>query len=138
MPHFSDRLLQNLTNNTTPGQCDKRPVLMTKTFGTVRSPGYPRAYDNNQRCTWQISVPRGFRIRLKFRRQFGIESSPGCVKDYIMIAQSKSFRNPMIFCGKRRPSHLFSPRNNLWIRLQSDHTRSDKGFLASYQAIGKR
>jgi hypothetical protein len=128
---------QNSTANVTTGQCSKRAVIMTRSYGVLRSPGYPRAYGNNQRCTWQISVPRGFRIRLRFRRQFQIQTSTGCTKDHVMLAQSRHFRNPLIFCGSNRPNGLLVPRNNLWIRFESDSVGSAKGFFASYVAVGK-
>ena len=110
---------------------------MTRTYGVLRSPGYPRAYGSNQRCTWHISAPRGFQIRLKFRRQFHIQTSSSCTKDYLMLAQSRHFRSPLIFCGKNRPMGILTPRNNLWVRFQSDSNGSAKGFLASYVAVGK-
>lgn len=129
--------MQNFTANITSGQCSKRTLVMTKTHGALRSPGYPRGYAKNQRCTWHISVPRGFRIRLRFRRQFQIQTSAGCTKDRVILAQSKQFRNPLIFCGYNRPNGLLIPRNNLWVRFESDGKGSAKGFFASYIAVGK-
>jgi len=127
-----------LANTSLPEQCDKRPILMTKTHGTLRSPGYPHKYAKNQRCTWQINVPSGFRIRLKFRRQFGIETSVGCTKDFVMVSRTKDFKNPLIFCGRKRPSSIFIPSNHLWIRFKSDDSsRAGKGFQATYVAIGR-
>ncbi|XP_032228562.2 suppressor of tumorigenicity 14 protein homolog isoform X2 [Nematostella vectensis] len=115
--------------------CDKRPVLMTKAHGTLRSPGYPRVYSNNQRCTWHISVPRGYRIRIRFRRQYDIEESSQCNKDYVMMSQSRHFRDPLIFCGRRRPNGILTPKNNVWVRFKSDEGGNGKGFLALYSAV---
>lgn len=125
------------TNNSLPVQCDKRTQLMVNTQGTLRSPGYPQLYAKNQRCTWHISAPNGFRIRLKFRRQFGIETSVGCTKDFVMVSWTKDFKNPLIFCGRKRPSTIFVPSNHLWIQFKSDDSGSGKGFLATYQAVGR-
>ena len=105
--------------------------------GTVRSPGYSRRYKGNLDCLWKIVVPNGFNIRIRFRPPFHIEDSSGCSRDYLMLSNSNRFRNPLIFCGKRRPRSLVIPTNKVWVRFHSDARGTGRGFQLSYRAEGK-
>lgn len=89
------------------------------------------------RCTWHLQVPRGFRIKVRFRRQFDIEKSPGCSKDHVMLSTTKQFRNPLIYCGNVRPHGIITPLNSVWIRFHSDNTTNGRGFYISFTSIGK-
>lgn len=124
-------------NSTLLPRCDKKTVHLTQTTGTIRSPNYPQGYEINSQCTWHIQVPRGFRIKVRFRRQFDLEDSPGCTKDYVMLATSKQFRNPLIYCGGARPHGIITPQNAVWIRFRSDNGTTGKGFYISYMSVGK-
>lgn len=111
--------------------------MLAHSFGTVRSPGYPRRYKGNRNCMWSIVVPQGYNVRIRFRRLFNIEDSSGCSKDYLMLSNSNRFRNPLIFCGKRRPRALVIPTNKVWIKFRSDDRGSGRGFQMSYLAVGE-
>jgi len=124
-------------NSTLLLRCDKKAVQVTQTSGTIRSPDYPQAYGTDLRCTWHVKVPSGFRIKVRFRRQFDIEKSPGCSKDHIMLSTTKNFRNPLIYCGKVRPHGIITPQNSVWIRFHSDNATTGRGFYISYMAVGK-
>lgn len=124
-------------NSTLLLRCDKKTVQITQTSGIIRSPNYPQAYGMDLRCTWHVQVPRGFRIKVRFRRQFDIEESLGCSKDHVMLSTSKQFRNPLIYCGSVKPHGIITPHNSLWIRFQSDNTTTGRGFYVSYISIGK-
>ena len=110
---------------------------MTQTSGTIRSPNYPHGYGKDMRCTWHLQVPRGFRLKVRFRRQFDIEKSPGCSKDHVMLSNTKQFRDPLIHCGNVRPHGIITPLNSVWIRFHSDNSTSGRGFYISYTSIGK-
>lgn len=125
------------SNSTQPLRCDKKTVHITQTIGTIRSPNYPQGYAINSQCTWHVQVPRGFRIKVRFRRQFDLEDSPGCTKDYVMLSTSKQFRDPLIYCGVARPHGLITPQNTVWIRFHSDNATTGKGFYISYMSVGK-
>lgn len=124
-------------NSTLLLRCDKKAIHLTRTSGTIRSPNYPHGYGKEMRCTWHLQVPRGFRIKVRFRRQFDIEKSPGCSKDHVMLSTTKQFRNPLIYCGNVRPHGIITPLNSVWIRFHSDNTTSGRGFYISYTSIGK-
>jgi len=40
---------------------------MTDYSGKITSPGYPSHYPNDVQCTWTISVPDGFIVKLTFK-----------------------------------------------------------------------
>lgn len=124
-------------NSSLPQRCDRKTVLLTQSSGRIRSPNYPQQYDINQQCTWRVQVPRGFRIKVRFRRHFDLEDSLGCTKDYVMLSTTKQFRNPLIYCGSARPHGIITPKNALWVRFYSDHTTTGKGFYISYMSVGK-
>ena len=111
--------------------------MLSQSHGTVRSPGYPHRYKGKRQCTWHIVVPQGYNIRIRFRRQFHIEDSSGCSRDFLMLSNTNRFRNPLIFCGKRRPRALLTPTNDIWVRFRSDGRGSARGFQMSYFAVGK-
>lgn len=122
-------------NSTLLLRCDKKAIHLTRTSGTIRSPNYPHGYGKEMRCTWHLQIPRGFRIKVRFRRQFDIEKSPGCSKDHVMLSTTKQFRNPLIYCGNVRPHGIITPLNSVWIRFHSDNTTSGRGFYISYTSI---
>ncbi|XP_078373949.1 uncharacterized protein LOC144657480 isoform X2 [Oculina patagonica] len=122
-------------NSTLSLRCDKKIVHITQTTGTIRSPNYPQGYEINSQCTWHVQVPRGFRIKVRFRRQFDLEDSPGCTKDYVMLSTSKQFRDPLIYCGGARPHGIITPQNVVWIRFHSDNATTGKGFYISYMSV---
>ncbi|XP_068754342.1 uncharacterized protein [Montipora capricornis] len=122
-------------NSTLLLRCGKKTIQISQTSGSIRSPNYPQGYDKDMRCTWHLQVPRGFQIKVRFRRQFHIEQSPGCSKDRIMLSTTKQFRNPLIYCGGVRPHGIIIPHNSVWIRFRSDNTTSGRGFYMSYTSI---
>lgn len=124
-------------NTTLLLRCDKKTVQVTQASGTIRSPNYPQAYATDLHCTWHVQVPRGFRIKVRFRRPFDIEESAGCSKDHVMLSTTKQFRNPLIYCGRVRPHGIITPHNSVWIRFHSDNATTGRGFYISYMSVGK-
>jgi len=49
--------------------------------GQITSPNYPNNYDNHTNCTWNITVPEGFRVLLHFRN-FTLHKDDG---DYVQV-----------------------------------------------------
>lgn len=52
--------------------------------GTFTSPLYPDIYRNNTVCVWDVSVPRGFKIFLKFT-VFDIGTKKTCDRNNVKI-----------------------------------------------------
>ena len=120
-----------------PGKC-RISTILTKSFGTFHSPGYPRNYTDNMQDSWHIRVPKGYRIRLRFRKDFHIEDSTLCHKDALIVAFDKTQKKTKLLCGKRRQRSVTSTTNELWLTFRSDDEGIAKGFFATYRAIGKK
>ncbi|KAG8435767.1 hypothetical protein GDO86_013636, partial [Hymenochirus boettgeri] len=114
-------------------------------FGVITSPNYPKSYPNNNQSTWNIGVPGGYHISIRFL-VFDIEPSENCNYDFVKVIADK--RELGAFCGSQGSgSHpgdrqIVTEGNQLTVLFQSDFSNEDngvpiphKGFLAYYQAI---
>ena len=50
--------------NTHNSQCGGR--FLTGDFGELQSPNFPENYPNNAECNWEITIPEGRKVDLKF------------------------------------------------------------------------
>jgi cubilin len=53
-------------------------------FGRIESPGYPDEYLSSQDCTWDIVVPSGYTVAIKFEL-FRLESHDDCIYDHLQV-----------------------------------------------------
>ncbi|XP_065428854.1 complement C1r subcomponent-like [Chrysemys picta bellii] len=118
-----------------------------KLFGEITSPNYPKPYPNNNISSWDITVPKGFVVKLNFW-QFDLQPSESCLSDYVKItADKKDLGQHCGQLGSATGNHPgvrdFVSKGN-WMRLMfhSDFSNEDngtlipyKGFLAYYQAV---
>ncbi|XP_069610279.1 complement C1r-A subcomponent-like isoform X1 [Ranitomeya imitator] len=117
----------------------------TPQHGLVSSPNYPKAYPNDQRWTWNITVRSGFHISLKFL-VFDLEPSDACNYDYVKVFDGN--REMGRFCGPKRSRFhpgsrlLVSHGNQMKIEFLSDFSNEEngsailyKGFQAFYRAV---
>ena len=56
----------------------------TGMFGELITPGYPETYSDNLDLQWNITVPKGYQIRLYFT-VFDVEYSADCEYDYLKV-----------------------------------------------------
>ncbi|XP_072280793.1 complement C1r subcomponent [Pyxicephalus adspersus] len=114
-------------------------------YGLITTPNFPKTYPNNNHTIWNIIVPEGYHISLKFLT-FDIEPSDGCTYDFVKVWTDN--KEMGVFCGqakyKSHPGHrLFvSEGNKMRIELQSDFSNEEngatilyQGFKAYYQAV---
>ncbi|XP_017346778.1 suppressor of tumorigenicity 14 protein isoform X1 [Ictalurus punctatus] len=104
--------------------------LLTNLSGNFTTPHYPSFYPPMVDCNWNISVPEGMKIRVKFT-MFRLKE-PGvnirvCNKDYVQINGTK-------YCGERSTLTLNSNTNAMLVSFHSDSSYTDKGFSAQYNA----
>lgn len=117
---------------------------MGQSRGTFASPYFPNNYHDYQDCQWNITVPKGRVIRLKFD-VFELESTPfscgggQCSCDYVEVKEESTLGDTTIlgrYCMMATPPNIIeSSTNRLIVTFHSDHAISAKGFNASYTTI---
>ena len=119
-------------------QCDPNGVTLTGLSGSFSSPNYPSDYPNSETCRWIISVPQGYRIRLDFTT-FILETCSSCLCDHVIIRDGSADNSLKLgeFCGNNRPPPTFSSGRDMWVEFDSDQIFTERGFLATYTAIGE-
>uniref|UniRef100_A0A8C5PPF0 Complement C1s n=1 Tax=Leptobrachium leishanense TaxID=445787 RepID=A0A8C5PPF0_9ANUR len=117
--------------------CSGNPIL----FGEITSPKYPQGYPNDAYQSWNISVPKGFGIKLYFLH-LDIEPSQDCEYDFVQVLIKDEVKGK--FCGRRidgssPTSPLYEqyyPTNNLRLEFTSDFSNEERytGFSLYYIA----
>ena len=112
--------------------------------GTFASPYFPDNYHDYQDCQWNITVPKGRVIRLKFD-VFELESTPfscgggQCSCDYVEVKEESTLGDRTVlgrYCMMATPPSIIeSSTNRLIVTFHSDHAISAKGFNVSYTTI---
>uniref|UniRef100_A0A8C0EKP7 CUB domain-containing protein n=1 Tax=Bubo bubo TaxID=30461 RepID=A0A8C0EKP7_BUBBB len=118
---------------------------MQKMYGRITSPNFPNVYPNHKERIWNITVPKGYSVRIYFTH-FNLELSYLCEYDYVKL--SSGGRTLATLCGKdstdteEAPGNktYISVDNNLMVVFRSDYSNEKPftGFEAFYAAEGKR
>lgn len=61
-------------------------VQLERMYGRIASPDFPNVYPNSKERTWNITVPRGYAIRIYFTH-FKLELSYQCEYDYVKVCE---------------------------------------------------
>ncbi|XP_015115613.1 uncharacterized protein LOC107040175 [Diachasma alloeum] len=112
------------------GNCETVSVVE----GIFSSPFYPSPYPNNVNRCWRFyRSPIGCRLQLSFL-DFDVESSQGCVKDYLSISGQNNR-----FCGRTLAGSKtllgFPTSNFIDIRFISDDFGTGKGFTIGFTQL---
>ncbi|XP_051001050.1 deleted in malignant brain tumors 1 protein [Acomys russatus] len=104
--------------------------FLTGPSGHFSSPSYPGNYPNNARCLWNIEVPNNYRVTVFFT---DVQLEGGCSYDYIEIFDGPQHGSPLIarVCDGALGSFT-STSNFMSIRFITDHSVTQRGFLAQY------
>ena len=115
------------------GRCRER--LSGKT-GMLQTPNYPNPYPSRSRCSWQIQVPVGYKIKLQFYH-FVLEKSYMCTADVVKVYDgTSSSAEPLgTYCGAINPFHVESTASNFFLRFKSDRSLNYAGFNATFSAV---
>ena len=101
--------------------------------GSFASPRYPSNYPDNKRCTWGITVPDGYRIKLVFL-EFYTEARYDSLK--IHDGPSSSSTEIASMSGRYSSNPVYSSSGSaLWFEFSSDGSNTGKGFHANYTVI---
>uniref|UniRef100_A0A2H8TEF1 Cubilin n=1 Tax=Melanaphis sacchari TaxID=742174 RepID=A0A2H8TEF1_9HEMI len=113
----------------------------TESKGIIESPFYPNPYPKNKICEYVIAQPVGKAIRLSFL-DMEIEdlSYPKCLYDSLEIRDGDNENSTLIalLCGninKLPKLPYLSTHNYMWLKFSTDHSNSNKGFLANYSTV---
>uniref|UniRef100_A0A8C5UZ61 Cubilin n=1 Tax=Microcebus murinus TaxID=30608 RepID=A0A8C5UZ61_MICMU len=100
-----------------------------RTFGNLRSPGWPDNYNNDMDCTVILRAPQNHSISLFFH-SFDIENSNECRHDFLEVRNGSNSDSPLLgkYCGTLLPSPVFSQNNELYLRFKSDSVISSHGY----------
>ncbi|KAM9317703.1 mannan-binding lectin serine protease 1 [Pholidichthys leucotaenia] len=111
-------------------------------YGSLRSPNFPEPYPQDTELHWNISVPKGFKIKLYFSH-FDLEPSYLCEYDYVKVEAEGEVL--ALFCGTEETDTevvpdqrvITSPRNSLGLLFSSDFSNEERflGFMAHYSAV---
>eukprot|EP00794_Sanderia_malayensis_P007308 gene7308-8125_t len=100
--------------------------------GIIRSPNYPENYKGNQQCDWEIVVPKGGRVAVKFV-MFQLEESDNCEYDYVELTDGVSNKKLRRLCDVKLPKqYIMSESNKMKIRFKSDGNVHLGGFSMKF------
>ncbi|XP_076296135.1 cubilin [Lasioglossum baleicum] len=107
--------------------------------GTFTSPLYPNEYRNNTVCTWDVSVPRGLKVLLKFE-VFDIGSNTGCenkantLKLYEPAPDGeRTLANT--YCGGDNPAPFFANGERILVEYTSTMNNVGTGWVILFKGI---
>ncbi|KAL0113327.1 hypothetical protein PUN28_012468 [Cardiocondyla obscurior] len=103
--------------------------------GRFTSPLYPNTYRNNTVCTWDVSVPRGFKIIFQFL-VFDIGTKKNCPNNYLKIYDVTSNGQNLIstYCGDDDPARLESSTNRVLVEYTSTVNNIGSGWVIVFMA----
>ena len=121
-------------------QCNKDGFILTGSSGSFSSPNYPSNYPNSRTCRWIIGVQDGHRVQLPFQT-FLLETyllPSTCTCDHVEIRDGSDGNSSSLgtFCSDNKPSPIQSSGRFLWIEFDGDFRTNEKGFSATYVAVG--
>ncbi|KAG7199007.1 hypothetical protein KM043_013159 [Ampulex compressa] len=102
--------------------------------GKFSSPLYPNAYRNNTVCTWDVSVPQGFKIVLEFSN-FDISNNRSCATNSVKIYDAlpngaRSLHST--YCGGDDPAQLEADGNRIFVVYSSTVNNGGTGWVIMF------
>ena len=104
-----------------------------KESGQFASPNYPNSYPNSENCSWGITVPDGFLVKVEFSH-FSTEWN----SDRLRIYDGPSASSPFLVTltgDLSTPPQVISTGSSLWLNFRSDYSHSGRGFEATFTAV---
>lgn len=101
------------------------------------SPNYPKVYEKNQTCEWQITTDASHRLKITLN-DFDIEQSDNCENDVLFIFDGPvEDENRIILklCGNTLPNQTvyYSTANEMLVVFKANTDLEFKGFKASFE-----
>nr|XP_044991063.1 cubilin [Jaculus jaculus] len=107
--------------------------ILTGTYGSITSPGYPGNYPPGRDCVWHILTSPGLLITFTFGT-LNLESHDDCSKDYLEIQDGPFHQDPLLgkFCKNLSVPPLQTTGPSARIHFHSDAQTSGQGFHITY------
>lgn len=104
--------------------------------GILTSPNYPKRYEHDITCLWEINVDYGFNIEVTVL-ELDMELSTNCEYDYLDFASDSNFNRTILkMCHSLKiPTVVTSDGNKMFIKFNSDDSNSGKGFNLTYKSV---
>ncbi|XP_068906568.1 cubilin-like isoform X2 [Tenebrio molitor] len=100
--------------------------------GTFSSPSYPLGYKGSTPCVWDVRVPIGMRVAIKFS-VFDIQGD--CKNNYVKVTTyDKDSSNDHKFCKEDNPAVLYS-NSRLTVTYQSSSNNGGTGWIALFESV---
>ncbi|XP_051579761.1 suppressor of tumorigenicity 14 protein homolog [Myxocyprinus asiaticus] len=126
-PGFRARVTQ-IKQDSNDLQCGGK---LTGSSGAFTSPHFPSYYSPNTTCQWDIEVPAGKFIKLKFPKflvSTGEQNS--CPGDYVEVTGKSKL------CGQKPANTMVTSNSNkMTVVFYSNSSHVDRGFNAIYEAF---
>ncbi|KAL3996601.1 hypothetical protein ACER0C_009257 [Sarotherodon galilaeus] len=109
------------------------PVILDGRKGALQSSGFPNPYPANLNNSWEISVSKGFLVKLEIT-DLAITGETGmCKEDKLIISDKYSTLGT--HCGYILPPVVVSASDTISVTFQSDSRLTDRGFSAKWEAV---
>ena len=109
-------------------------------IGFFSTPNFPSNYPQYSRCTWNITVPSGYIIKLSFfyfrlepNQYISCYNAPEARVTVTNVASDDGYQ-PFMLCGQSLPHPVYSVGNSVQVIFTSLNSQYP-GFNATYTAI---
>ncbi|KAM4603345.1 ovochymase-2 [Polymixia lowei] len=109
------------------------PGMLYGRKGEIQSLGFPNPYPAHLHCSWEISVPKGFLVKLHITDLAVTGETGQCKEDKLIV--SDNYKTLGTYCGYLLPPVVVSASDTLSVRFQSDSRLTDRGFSAKWEAV---
>ncbi|XP_040443204.1 mannan-binding lectin serine protease 2 isoform X3 [Falco naumanni] len=92
-------------------------IVLQKMYGRITSPNFPNVYPNHKERIWNITVPKGYSVRIYFTH-FNLELSYLCEYDYVKL--SSGGRTLATLCGKDSTDTEEAPGNKTYVSIDNN------------------
>uniref|UniRef100_A0A8C3YL53 Cubilin n=1 Tax=Catagonus wagneri TaxID=51154 RepID=A0A8C3YL53_9CETA len=107
--------------------------ILTGTYGSLKSPGYPGKYPPGRDCVWKVITSPDLLITFTFGT-LSLEHHDDCSKDYLEIRDGPLPQDPVLgkFCTTLSAPPLQTTGPFARIHFHSDNQVNDQGFHITY------
>ncbi|XP_036916668.1 cubilin [Sturnira hondurensis] len=107
--------------------------ILTGTYGSIKSPGYPGNYPPGRDCVWNVITNPGLLITFTFGT-LSLEHDNNCSKDYLEIRDGPLSQDPVLgkFCTTLSAPPLRSSGPFARVHFHSDNQVTGQGFYITY------